>query len=504
MQRNRKKIVIIGGGLAGLSAGVFGQINGFETEIYEAHKLPGGVCTSWQRGDYLIDGCIHFLMGCGPSDFLKKLYQEVGALDNLTLRQMNYYGKIRVGSGEKNRSIVFTNLRLNWISKMIQLFPKDKELIQEINRAVMSFEESVADWSTPYELMSFIQKIKFFWSTKKELKYFRKYKLSVEEFSKRANDPDLEKILKNIFLPEMPTVFLFMLLGQLSSGRLAFVEEGSLAFAKAIEKKYCALGGVINYKSEVKKIVVQNNQNDKAEAVGIELVDGKFISADIVVGAGDLYSTLNVLLEGKFTPSEWATRFEKWPTFSPILLASFGVNRTFFGEPTTQTTLLSKPIQIGSHKVDHITVKIFSDHPAYAPRGKTVLQVILSTDYDFWDQLKKSSDGHYKNEKEKVLHDLKQWLNVGYPGFSEEVEMEDLATPLTFVRYTKNHLGAWEGWMMTPENFGLTIKKTLPGLLNFYLAGQWVEPGGGVPTAIISGRSAIQKICHDQKLKFRQ
>jgi phytoene dehydrogenase-like protein len=42
------------------------------------------------------------------------------------------------------------------------------------------------------------------------------------------------------------------------------------------------------------------------------------------------------------------------------------------------------------------------------------------------------------------------------------------------------------------------MRKTLPGLRNFYMAGQWVEAGGGVPTAAMSGRSAIQLICaHD-------
>jgi phytoene dehydrogenase-like protein len=34
------------------------------------------------------------------------------------------------------------------------------------------------------------------------------------------------------------------------------------------------------------------------------------------------------------------------------------------------------------------------------------------------------------------------------------------------------------------------------------MAGQWVEPGGGVPTAIISGRQVIQLVCHDEGRLF--
>ena len=42
-----KKIVIIGGGIAGLSAGIYSAMNGFETEIMEMHNVAGGQCTAW-------------------------------------------------------------------------------------------------------------------------------------------------------------------------------------------------------------------------------------------------------------------------------------------------------------------------------------------------------------------------------------------------------------------------------------------------------------------------
>lgn len=40
-----KKIFIIGGGIAGLTAGVFAQKYGFRSEIYESHSIVGGECT---------------------------------------------------------------------------------------------------------------------------------------------------------------------------------------------------------------------------------------------------------------------------------------------------------------------------------------------------------------------------------------------------------------------------------------------------------------------------
>ncbi len=62
-----KSIIIIGGGIAGLSAGCYGQMNGFRTRIFEMHKKPGGLCTCWKRQGYVVNGCVHWLVGTGPN-----------------------------------------------------------------------------------------------------------------------------------------------------------------------------------------------------------------------------------------------------------------------------------------------------------------------------------------------------------------------------------------------------------------------------------------------------
>lgn len=48
----------------------------------------------------------------------------------------------------------------------------------------------------------------------------------------------------------------------------------------------------------------------------------------------------------------------------------------------------------------------------------------------------------------------------------------------------------------------LGLEKTLPGLRNFYMAGQWVEPGGSVPIVAMSGRNVVQLICHADSRLF--
>lgn len=78
----------------------------------------------------------------------------------------------------------------------------------------------------------------------------------------------------------------------------------------------------------------------------------------------------------------------------------------------------------------------------------------------------------------------------------DRVEVVDVATPATFHRYTNNWRGNYEGWLPAPGALMLNLSKELPGLSDFYQVGQWVGPGGGLPTAIRTGRGIAQIICH--------
>ena len=72
--------------------------------------------------------------------------------------------------------------------------------------------------------------------------------------------------------------------------------------------------------------------------------------------------------------------------------------------------------------------------------------------------------------------------------------MIDVATPATYIRYTGNWKGSTQGWAVdNPFKMG-SIKKELPNLSNFYMVGQWVEPCGGLPIVLKSGRDIAQII----------
>ena len=77
----KESVIVIGGGVAGLAAAAYARASGFDTTLIEHAPALGGVCTAWQRGPYLIDGCIHWLTG-GP---FAKLYEELCLTDGVRL-----------------------------------------------------------------------------------------------------------------------------------------------------------------------------------------------------------------------------------------------------------------------------------------------------------------------------------------------------------------------------------------------------------------------------------
>jgi phytoene dehydrogenase-like protein len=138
------------------------------------------------------------------------------------------------------------------------------------------------------------------------------------------------------------------------------------------------------------------------------------------------------------------------------------------------------------------------DPPFAAGQGRAVVH---ETDYDYWHKLRQDPEA-YRAEKEHLCDEVVAGLEQRFPGIRAQIEMRDVATPVTWERYTGNWRGAYEGWLFDESSFTKRMKKTLPGLESFFMAGQWVNPGGGMPTAAISGNHTIQLICRKDRKKF--
>ena len=160
---------------------------------------------------------------------------------------------------------------------------------------------------------------------------------------------------------------------------------------------------------------------------------------------------------------------------------------------------------VGDKVRNNLPVHIYNQDPTLAPAGKTAVTIMFDSDYEYWKNLAADRSAYLK-KKEEVSQTGIALLEQRFPGITRLVEVTDVATPLTFERYTGNWKGTFEGWLITPQNAGVIMKpmpQTLLDLRNFYMCGQWVEPGGGLPTAIMSGKRLVRKICREDHIKFR-
>lgn len=492
---NPKSLIIIGGGIAGLSAGCYARMNGYDTTIFEMHDKPGGLCTAWKRKGYTFDGCIHWLVGSGPGDSFYTVWQELGALQGKKVLDFDEF--LRFEGSDGKTFIVYTNLdRLQ--DHMLEVAPVDKELTKEFIQACRKIVGLEIPLEKPPELMRMKDGIKLMSEMKSVMPVMKKWgSVCLGDFSKRFKTPVLQEAFIHIFFPPMSVFSLMATLVWMHRKTAGYPIGGSLEFARGIEKRYLDLGGEISYKSTVDKILVEDDK-----AVGIRLVDGTEHRADYVISAADGHTTIFSMLEGRYVNRKIKGYYENFPLFPSMIYVSLGINRSFEDEPHSQSFPPDKPIIIEGNENHRLGFRIYNFDPTLAPEGKTSLITSFSGDYDYWKDLRDNDPDRYNAEKEKTANQVIDRLEKRYPGIADQVEVTDVATPATFKRFTGNWQGTFEGWMPTTRNWRERIPKTLPGLGNFWMGGQWTQIGGGLPNAAIAGRHLIQLICHKDEKEF--
>jgi phytoene dehydrogenase-like protein len=496
-----KKVIIIGGGIAGLSAGCYLQMNGYDTEIFELHSIPGGLCTGWKRKGYTFDGCIHWLCGSDPRDELYTIWEELGAIQDKKIVNHEIY--IRTDLQNDKSFSAYTDVdKLK--EELLKFGSEDRELIEDLIDGINIVRKSNMPVLKSPDLYNMFDGLKFAFKELPLIRLMSKWKkVSLADLQRKFKSPILNQNFVRLFgMPDdMPSFALIYTLALLANNDAGYPIGGSLDFAKSIEKRYLSLGGKVNYNSRVEKIIVEDNKSK-----GIRLNNGKEYYSDIVISAADGHYTIYNMLDGKYIDEEIEGYYKNFPLFHPIIQISLGVARKFDNISDAITTYfpLEEPIFVDSkNTLNTLGIKIFNYDPTLAPEGKTAVVTVINADYEYWVNLKKDNPQKYNEEKDRIARSVINALDKKYGKIKDNIDIYDVATPDTFVRYTNNWMGSFEGFIPTVDTFGKKLKKTLPGLDNFYMIGQWVQPGGGLPTGGMHGRYITQLICKKDGLDFK-
>lgn len=495
-----QSLLIIGGGIAGLAVGCYGQMNGYRTQIVEMAETPGGLCTAWTRAGYTFNGCLRALPGSRFGAGFNNIWRELGALQGR--RIVNHEEYLRI-EGKDGRAVrLFTNVdRLE--RHLQELAPQDADLIARYARALRHMAQFDLPMDEARELFGPREVLRLVVAAAPYLDDMVRYShTSLPQFARQLKEPLLREAFSVVSddLARGPVTAMFMIGQDLQNQNAGYPIGGSLAFSRAIARRYLALGGDITYGAAVERILVE-----RGRAIGARLRDGSERRADIVISAADGHATIFDLLGGQHLDDEIIERYERLPTTTPYVQVSLGVARDLSEEPHDVNMPLETPFRVAGEWRERMEYRHYGFDPSLAPAGKSALTVQFPSDYDYWKAC--ARDGaRYQREKQTVAQAVVAALDQRFPGLERQVEVVDVATPLTYERLTGAWRGSPKGWQVTRQTLemmmGRGIERTLPGLANFYMAGHWVEPVGGVCTAAFSGRSVIQILCHQAGREF--
>ncbi len=483
-------VIVVGGGLAGLSAGCYARAAGFRTTVVEHNLTLGGVCTAWKRGDYTVDGCIHWLTG-GP---FVRLYEELGIVPTVPLRTIEHWVTWRDGANRVGELHVTRELDA-LARKLCALGPEDAGEIGRLVDAARRFADvTPPGLDTAPDRLTWTEQLRDLWDLRGSLGLVLHFRKPIGAW---ANDHLRCDVVRRFFtslVPEgAPTLFLLMVLGYLERGWLSRPLGGTARFRDALVATYERLGGEKLLHTTVDEILVEGGR-----ARGVRFGDGTMLAADAVISTASTPENFLRLLGGRFAAAETTERMNRWKTFPPIVLASFGVAAPLAELAPMLLVDAIPTFEIGGRRGNRLYLRICNDDRSIAPSGHALVQAMVATDYAWWA----TRGASYEAAKDDAARTILAQIDRVVSGVQDAVRMTDVATPLTYWTKARSWRGAYEGWMPNGESFSDHVRKTLPGLDGFYMAGQWVEPGGGVPIAILSGRQAAQLLCIDHRRPF--
>lgn len=490
-----KKVIIVGAGIAGLSAGIYAVQSGFDVTILEMHTISGGNSTSWKRDSYFFEGGMHWLTGSGKDQPLYKEWCNLGALAD----DVPVYNRDPFCTYNDNGQNICLYREVNRLEKhFLSISPSDKKEIQALCKDIKKFskmsmpildikgvkvkEKHTMPISMLFKMLPVFPRM------------FSLSKISSSEYAERFKHPAIREILKTVVGSDYNASALMLTLACLASGDGGYPEGGSLSMALRMAKRYENLGGKIKYNKRVQKVLVKNGR-----AVGV-VVNDEEILADAVVVTVDTLSAIDNLFD-KPLHEPW---MEQMRTNTKLAMNTFiclGIEVDLSDLPEKMLFVFDMSFSYAGNEINSLGINNYATFKGYAPKGCTSVTMALMGDtYDYWKSAK--IRGTYEQDKKQLADTIIERLSAKLPQIKEKVVVWNVATPLTYERYCGTYKGSW----MTVTGKGdktTAYLNTSENIANLYFAGQRLQPPGGLPVAATTGRTAIQYLCRDTNTVFQ-
>ena len=474
-----KEILIIGGGVAGLSAGIYAQLNGCHATVCEQHSTAGGCLAYWERGGYHIDNCIHWLTGTNPRTDLYRMWTELGVLDNDT----RLYERDSLYTFVKGRQSLSLSRDIDEFHvKLLSMSPHDEREIRSFIMAVKTLQGLMGiagpnhdEQYSPARLIKGLPDL------------IRYYRLSLSELAERFRHPAVRHFFVS-FLPEgFGTLGLLYVIANFCGGSADLPAGGSQAMAERLCERFKSLGGTLMTGSRVVSI-----NDDGRRAVSAALSNGDFLFADAFILTADPAQIFGELVR-KPMPKALRSRYAQLKRFSAYHCA-FGCelpSAPFEGDVTLRIPERYQKML----RSRYIMARCDAHESGYAPDGKSLIQVMVYCGENTSRALIKAraSDKEiYKGFKSTTSDIIRRLLEEQYPELRGTLTLIDSWTPASYRRYVGSQIGSFMSFILPEKKLIPEMSNAIKGYDNVVLAGQWLQPPGGLPIAALSGKHAVE------------
>lgn len=490
-----KKVIIIGGGIAGLSAGIYCLMNDYTVSLYEKNAVLGGECTGWDRQGYHIDNCIHWLTGCKPTDDLHMIWREIGAINDDTVfyREPYFYRFEKEG-----KALHFWSDIDRARQEFLEAATEDSVEINKFFDAVQSAETVRIPCEKSLAEMNFIEYMKFGMSMAEMGKVIKEYgNDTIADLANRFKNPLVRDMMKQYLHESYKAITLISSIGFYTSGTAAIPAGGSVEMVRRIVKRFEELGGSIYTNSPAVKINISGKK-----ATSVLFADGSETECDLIICAADPSVTFGSLLDQKYMDKNLRKMYAERNGYkvSSTFNVSFGiVGGEDCGIKGGSSVYPCEKYTIGTNTFEYIGIRMYDYDETLFPKDRRVIQCNIpqeNEDYEYWKKIY-SDRKQYNAMKQEAAETIKARIISLFPELADRLILLDTYSPYTLTKWCGAYKGAYMSFFEQKGYKSLTAKNSIKGLKNVFLASQWLTTNGGLPTAVTSGRFAAMCIVKD-------
>lgn len=497
-------LVVIGAGNGGLSAACVATAHGLKTLLVEQHNLPGGLATSFVRGRFEFEPSLH---ECGvgteetPSP-IRKLFNKYDVKVNWCAVP-EAYRLIVTGDDKMDISLPFGHQE--YLETLEKSIPGSKEYLAKF----LEVCKNVVDGFAYLEASNGNPDPNLLVSEYGNL--LRTSGVSLAEVEDFLEIPPKVRSVINVFWSYLGLdsaqidfqIYALMFYSGIQGG--AYVPKmRSHEIAMALDTKIRENGGTIRYHTKVTDIHVKDG---KVNAV--TLSNGEKIATEHIIANVTPHVVFSQLVKPETEiprkQVKMANSREKVYSGAVVYL---GLNKSkeelcldeysHFIYPTgDDKKLYAETSSIETSKAQ-ATVCLNAAVPDCSPEGTTILYCLVIYNEKAWDNVEAKD---YFKLKDRIAKEAVSYFeeSTGIT-ISDSIEEIEVATPVTFARYTGTYKGDVLGYL--PTTWDSILARTIMAEEDHSISGlQFCGKGinGGYQATLTSGETAAYLTLNDMK-----